>query len=58
MKKVFIFLGPPGCGKGTQTTRLSQKLDIPHVDTGSLLRKNIQDNTPFGIVAKKYIDKG
>ena len=58
MKKVFIFLGPPGCGKGTQTTRLSQKLDIPHVDTGSLLRKNIQDNTPFGIEAKKYIDKG
>ncbi len=58
MKKVFIFLGPPGCGKGTQTTRLSQKLEIPHVDTGSLLRKNIQDNTPFGIEAKKYIDKG
>ena len=58
MKKVFIFLGPPGCGKGTQTTRLSQKLDIPHVDTGSLLRKNIQDNTTFGIEAKKYIDKG
>lgn len=58
MKKIFIFLGPPGCGKGTQTTRLSQKLDIPHVDTGSLLRKNIQDNTPFGIEAKKYIDKG
>ena len=58
MKKVFIFLGPPGCGKGTQTTRLSQKLAIPHVDTGSLLKKNIQDNTPFGIEAKKYIDKG
>ncbi len=58
MKKVFIFLGPPGCGKGTQTTRLSQKLDIPHVDTGSLLRKNIQDNTQFGVEAKKYIDKG
>lgn len=58
MKKIFIFLGPPGCGKGTQTARLSQKLDIPHIDTGSLLRKNIQDNTPFGIEAKKYIDKG
>ena len=58
MKKVFIFLGPPGCGKGTQTSRLSQKLDIPHIDTGSLLRKNIQDNTPFGIEAKSYIDKG
>ena len=58
MKKVFIFLGPPGCGKGTQTARLSQKLDIPHIDTGSLLRKNIQDNTPLGAEAKKYIDKG
>ena len=58
MKKVFIFLGPPGCGKGTQTARLSQKLDIPHIDTGSLLRKNIQDNTPLGVEAKKYIDKG
>ncbi len=58
MKKIFIFLGPPGCGKGTQTTRLSQKLDIVHVDTGSLLRKNIQDNTPFGVEAKQYIDKG
>lgn len=57
-KKIFIFLGPPGCGKGTQTARLAQKLDIPHIDTGSLLRKNIQDNTPFGIEAKKYIDKG
>ena len=57
MKKIFIFLGPPGCGKGTQTTRLSQKLDIVHVDTGSLLRKNIQDNTPFGVEAKQYIDK-
>ena len=56
MKKIFIFLGPPGCGKGTQTARLSQKLDIPHIDTGSLLRKNIQDNTPFGIEAKKYIE--
>lgn len=58
MKKIFIFLGPPGCGKGTQTTRLSQKLDIPHIDTGSLLRKNIQDNTSYGIEAKKYIDQG
>ena len=58
MKKVFIFLGPPGSGKGTQTSRLSDKLSIPHIDTGSLLRKNIQDGTELGVIAKGYIDKG
>lgn len=58
MKKVFIFLGPPGSGKGTQTSRLADKLSIPHVDTGSLLRKNIQDGTELGLIAKGFIDKG
>ncbi len=58
MKKVFIFLGPPGCGKGTQTDRLSKELKIPHVDTGSLLRENIKNETEFGKVAKSFIDKG
>ena len=58
MKKVFIFLGPPGSGKGTQTSRLADKLSIPHVDTGSLLRKNIQAGTELGVIAKSFIDKG
>lgn len=58
MKKIFIFLGPPGSGKGTQTSRLADKLSIPHIDTGSLLRKNIQDETELGLVAKGFIDKG
>ena len=58
MKKVFIILGPPGSGKGTQTSRLADKLSIPHVDTGSLLRKNIQDGTELGVIAKSFIDKG
>ena len=58
MKKVFIFLGPPGSGKGTQTSRLADKLSVPHVDTGSLLRKNIQDETELGKIAKGFIDKG
>ena len=58
MKKVFIFLGPPGSGKGTQTSRLADKLSIPHIDTGSLLRKNIQDETTLGKIAKGYIDNG
>lgn len=58
MKKVFIFLGPPGSGKGTQTSRLADKLSIPHIDTGSLLRKNISDGTELGVIAKGFIDKG
>ena len=58
MKKVFIFLGPPGSGKGTQTSRLADKLSIPHIDTGSLLRKHIHDKTELGIIAQGFIDKG
>lgn len=58
MKNVFIFLGPPGSGKGTQTSRLALELNFPHIDTGSLLRQNIKDQTPYGIEAKKYMDKG
>ncbi len=58
MKKEFIFLGPPACGKGTQTTKLAEHLGFPHVDTGSLLRAEIQKGTPNGIIAKSFIDKG
>ena len=58
MRKIFIFLGPPGSGKGTQTSRLADKLSIPHIDTGSLLRKSIQDGTEQGMIAKSFIDKG
>ncbi len=58
MKKVFIFLGPPGSGKGTQTARLAKELNFPHIDTGSLLRENVKNQTPYGIEAKKYMDNG
>lgn len=58
MKTEFIFLGPPACGKGTQTTKLAQYLNFPHIDTGSLLRAEIKAETPAGIEAKKFIDKG
>ncbi len=58
MKKELIFLGPPACGKGTQTNRLAEFLKFPHVDTGSLLRNEIKNNTEAGIEAKKFIDKG
>lgn len=58
VKKELVFLGPPASGKGTQTSKLSEFLNFPHVDTGSLLRKAIADKTPDGITAKSFIEKG
>lgn len=58
MKREFIFLGAPGCGKGTQTSHLSQYLNLPHVDTGCLLRAEIENKTSEGMRAKKFIDEG
>ena len=58
MRKQLIFLGPPACGKGTQTSKLAEYLGLPHIDTGSLLRAEISAGTPDGIPAKGFIDKG
>lgn len=58
MKKELIFLGPPACGKGTQTTKLAKHFSFPHIDTGSLLRAEIAAQTENGKIAKKYIDEG
>jgi len=58
MKKELIFLGPPACGKGTQTNKLSTHLNLPHIDTGSLLRAEIAKETEEGLIAKSFIDKG
>lgn len=57
-KKELIFLGPPACGKGTQTDKLAKFLNFPHVDTGSLLRNEIKNETQEGKFAKTFIDKG
>lgn len=58
MKKELIFLGPPACGKGTQTNRLAEYFGFPHIDTGSLLRAEISSGSENGMVAKQFIDKG
>jgi adenylate kinase len=58
MKKELIFLGPPACGKGTQTNKLAEHFGFPHVDTGSLLRAEISAGTENGKIAKQFIDKG
>ena len=54
----IILLGPPGAGKGTQAARLGTKLNIPAISTGDIFRKNMSENTPLGIEAKKYVEKG
>lgn len=58
MKKEFIFLGPPACGKGTQTAKLAEYFGFPHIDTGSLLRAEMKNETEYGKIAKQYVDKG
>ena len=58
MKKELIFLGPPACGKGTQTDRLAKHFGFPHIDTGSLLRAEIKSGSENGKIAQQYIDKG
>ena len=58
MKKELLFMGPPASGKGTQTHRLAQETGFPHVDTGSLLRSAIANETEDGLIAKSFIDKG
>ena len=53
-----IFLGAPGCGKGTQANILSKKLGIPHIDTGSMLREEIALGSEEGKLAESFINKG
>lgn len=54
----IVLLGPPGIGKGTVAVKLSQKLKIPHIATGDMLRENVAEKTKLGIEAKSYMDKG
>ncbi|MBW4624368.1 MAG: adenylate kinase [Brasilonema octagenarum HA4186-MV1] len=53
-----IFLGPPGAGKGTQAKTLADNLNIPHISTGDILRQGLKDQTPLGVKAQTYMDKG
>jgi len=55
---IFLFFGPPGSGKGTQTRRLSDKLHIPQISTGDLLRAQVARETDLGLEAKDYMTKG
>ena len=54
----IIFLGPPGAGKGTQAQVVCQKLGIPQISTGDMLRAAISAQTETGLKAKAYMDQG
>lgn len=54
----LVLLGPPGAGKGTQATILSDALKVPHISTGDLFRENIGKETELGKLAKSYMDAG
>jgi adenylate kinase len=54
----LILFGPPGSGKGTQSEKLVAKYNLKHLSTGDLLRSEISRQTPLGLEAKKFMDKG
>ena len=54
----LLIVGPPGAGKGTQSSRLLDTFAIPAIATGDIFRKNIQDETPLGIEVKAIVDAG
>jgi adenylate kinase len=55
---IISIIGPSGCGKGTQAKLLSEKLGVPAISTGKLLRSAYEARTPEGIEAEKYWGKG
>lgn len=54
----LIFIGPPGSGKGTQSLRLAEKLDVAAISTGNILRDEVRRKTALGVQAKRHMDKG
>ena len=54
----IILLGAPGAGKGTQASKIVDAYKLPHISTGDIFRENIKNQTPIGLLAKSYIDKG
>ena len=54
----FIFLGPPGAGKGSLAVKVAEDYKIPHISTGDIFRANIKAQTPLGVKVKAIIDSG
>lgn len=54
----IILMGPPGAGKGTQAKVIAARLGIPAISTGDIFRANVSQETPLGLEAKRYMDRG
>lgn len=54
----MLIMGPPGSGKGTQASRIADKLGIVAISTGDIFRYNVKEMTDLGKEAKKYMDNG
>ncbi|MFL7891596.1 MAG: adenylate kinase [Anaerolineales bacterium] len=58
MKNFYVFLGPPGAGKGTQAKFVAKMLGIPQISSGDIFRENKKNKTELGILADEYIRVG
>ncbi|MEA5050413.1 MAG: adenylate kinase [Oscillospiraceae bacterium] len=54
----LILLGAPGAGKGTQAEVISERLSIPIISTGNILKEAVREGTELGLKAKRYMDEG
>lgn len=55
---IYVFIGPPGSGKGTQSALLAKRLNLPHIATGHIIRDAISQSSVLGVKAKSFVEKG
>src|ERR671916_225085 len=55
---LIVLFGPPGAGKGTQAAPVAEKLGVPKLATGDVLRAAVRDGTPRGLEAKAAMERG
>ena len=54
----LLLMGPPGAGKGTQAAELAARYAVPAISTGDIFRAHVEEGTPLGVQAGRYLDAG